>query len=632
VLVASVDVELIQAIADYRQEAGVSIAVLTAEGVLLAETDSDHDEQRIGRSDLDAADLPDGLREALAEEEGTLVDGDGVYGFVPVTIAPADSEAGQRFVVVASLSTEVAFAPLGGLEALRTEIDQSSRELAVVLLIALGFACFVAVAIAAMFTRQIVTPITKLTAMAQEVADEGLPRAVAEVRDSTEAGDRVPTVEIETDASNELRHLVASFNSVQTTAIGLAADQARQRHGALQMLANLGRRNQSLVKRLLRIIDELESSEQDPDKLDTLFKLDHLAARLRRGAESSLVMAGDRSPVGRSAPVRIELVVQGAMAEVEHYQRVDAGQIEPAALAGRAVGDAAHLLAELIENALSFSPPESSVEVTGRLEADHYTLSIVDRGIGLTTEDLDDANHRLRSEVDIHTDPSSQLGLIVVAKLAARYGITVELKPASPNGIESFVTIPRQLIEPADAAKPTSGITSVPERPEPTAQRRNLAEPSPTPAPSPNWPTGELALSQLAAERTAGIGHEEAASRIEAPAELPSQPEHRAPARAEQPRTPDRVPPTGRLTSTSTSRVNEVRRRSRQDPTPSDDQARSGPRSKRAIASTATPHQVSSEAVELGLRWQSFQNGRRRGEAGAPDRWTPRPQSDPHNN
>ncbi len=591
--------------------------------------------------------------------KGSLVNTDGVYGFVPVVLSPAgqehEAESGPQIIVVTSQPAQVAFAPIEGLETLRAEVHQSARELVVVVLIVLGFALFVTVAIATKLSRQVIGPMIRLTEQAREVAEHGLPTAVTELLCSDEAvaTAKLHRTSIEIEASNEIAELASLFNSVQTTAIELAGEQAQQRRNALQMFANLGRRNQSLVKRQLRFIDELESSEDDPDRLAALFKLDHIATRLRRSAESFLVIAGDRSPVGRSGPVRIELMVQGALAEVEHYQRVDASELEPAALVGRAVGDIAHIVAELVENALSFSPPESIVDVSGHRGSDHYILSVTDRGIGLPLEQLIKTNQRLSSKVDIHLNPSSQLGLIVVAKLAARYGVTVDLEPAVQGGVESIVRIPNDLIQPAETARPESGITSVPEvaatkatqerdstkptftsqeeqprPPEPPDRPQPPAQPNPPdvepaqPPAQPNLPEVEPAQPPAQPNLPEVEPAQVPTQPTESPDDLSAEPVLSPTARLDEPafcNRPELVDDDviDELSPVSASMVTEVRRR---QPGKSSgiarDQTHSDRGSKRSLATTASIDDVSSEAERLRQRWQSFQNGRRRAEPG----------------
>ena len=355
---------------------------------------------------------------------------------------------------------DAAAATQAELEALDREIDDLRRELSLVVLVVLVFAGFVAVAVAALLNKRIVIPISQLTERVRWVAAEGLPEAVHD----TFERQRTETPQIDTnaiEADDELGDLARSLDWMQQTAIRLAEEQATHRRNTLEMFANLGRRNQLLVARQLRFIDELEQSEDDPARLASLYKLDHLATRMRRSAESFLVISGHRPPSPRAAPVRMELVVEGALGEVEAYERVETTSITPASLRSHAVTDVAHLAAELIENALSFSPPESIVQVSGDRGALYYTLRIFDRGTGLSESDLVAVNERLRAPVDIYSQPTSHLGLTVVERLASPHEISVRLHRRAEGGIEAQVEIPNRLIEAPGAALTRAERTDV---------------------------------------------------------------------------------------------------------------------------------------------------------------------------
>jgi hypothetical protein len=210
---------------------------------------------------------------------------------------------------------------------------------------------------------------------------------------------------------------------------------------------NLGRRNQNLLGRQLDFITELETNESDPDTLASLFQLDHLATRMRRNAESLLVLAGIEPSRRWSAPVRVSDVIRAALGEVENYERVQIEPIEPAPIVGSAAADVAHLLAELIENALSFSPPDVSVVIRGRWrEPDGYRLTIIDQGIGMSAEAVAVANVRLAGSESFTVAPSKYLGHYVAGNLAARHGIQVQLVSQSGRGTVAGVDLPFGLI------------------------------------------------------------------------------------------------------------------------------------------------------------------------------------------
>jgi hypothetical protein len=233
--------------------------------------------------------------------------------------------------------------------------------------------------------------------------------------------------------------------------LDLAVEQAVLRRNIADSFVNLGRRNQNLLGRQLDFITELESNETNPDTLSNLFRLDHLATRMRRNAESLLVLAGIEPPRKWAAPVRLSDVIRAALGEVEDYQRVTVRGVEPATIVGAAAADLAHLLAELIENALVFSPPDQVVDIRGRSRPDGYTLAIIDSGLGMTAADIEAANRRLAGEESFTVAPSKYLGHYVAGNLAARHGIVVHLDNSPGNGVTATVSIPLGLLT-ADAA------------------------------------------------------------------------------------------------------------------------------------------------------------------------------------
>ena len=253
--------------------------------------------------------------------------------------------------------------------------------------------------------------------------------------------------EFRVDGSDELSELAAAFNSVQQTAVNLASEQARIRHNVAEMFVNLGRRNQGLLNRTLSFISELERTEQDPETLDDLFRLDHLTTRMRRNAESLLVLAGSEPARTWSKPVAVGNVVRAALSEIESYDRVDFHEVEPARVKGNAIADVAHLLAELIENATTFSPPTSRVRLVGERAAEGYVISVIDKGIGLAPVELIEANRRIEQVARLDLAPTKVLGLYVVGRLAARHGIEVKLADAVAGGLAVTVKLPPSIVE-----------------------------------------------------------------------------------------------------------------------------------------------------------------------------------------
>ncbi|HEU0042692.1 MAG TPA: nitrate- and nitrite sensing domain-containing protein, partial [Jiangellaceae bacterium] len=222
-------------------------------------------------------------------------------------------------------------------------------------------------------SRSITKPLRSLTHQAKEMAEHRLPDAVLDILE-TPLGDDVamPSIEpVRVNTRDEVADVADALNTVQDTALDLAVEQAVLRRNIADSFVNLGRRNQNLLGRQLDFITELETNEADPDTLANLFRLDHLATRMRRNAESLLVLAGIEPPRKWAAPVRLTDVIRAALGEVEDYQRVTVRGVEPATILGSAAADLAHLLAELIENALVFSPPDQTVDIRGRNRPGH---------------------------------------------------------------------------------------------------------------------------------------------------------------------------------------------------------------------------------------------------------------------
>ena len=250
--------------------------------------------------------------------------------------------------------------------------------------------------------------------------------------------------------------------NVELVAEVAEADAARQK-AMSDLLVNLARRNQSLLNRQLTVITDLELRERQPDVLEDLFRLDHLATRIRRNAESLLVLSGDEPPRRWGNPVALGDVVRAAAAEVEDYRRVEVLVNDHIDVEGRAVADLAHLLAELIENATTFSPPSSQVQVRSHLSAGDQistVISIEDSGIGMSDDDLAASNLLLAEAPEVDLGRSTMLGFHVVARLATRYGISVRLAPTPGGGVTAMVTLPGDLVSnrPMGAPAPTGVV------------------------------------------------------------------------------------------------------------------------------------------------------------------------------
>jgi signal transduction histidine kinase len=346
-------------------------------------------------------------------------------------------------------------------------------------------------------SRSITRPLRSLTRQAKEMAERRLPEAVIDILETPLGEDvSVPGVEpIMVNTRDEVSDVADALNTVQDSALDLAVEQAVLRRNIADSFVNLGRRNQNLLGRQLDFITELETNETDADTLANLFRLDHLATRMRRNAESLLVLAGIEPPRQWAAPVRLTDVIRAALGEVEDYQRVTVRGVEPATILGSAAADLAHLLAELIENALVFSPPDQTVDIRGRSRPDGYTLAIIDSGLGMPPTDVAAANRRLAGAESFTIAPSKYLGHYVAGNLAARHDIAVHLENSPGNGITATIDLPPSLLtadepvaEPISEPHGTPAVVAAANqarRPGPQDPYGSPALPGPAPGPVP---------------------------------------------------------------------------------------------------------------------------------------------------
>ena len=296
--------------------------------------------------------------------------------------------------------------------------------------------------------RSIIRPIRSLAAQASSVANIELPRAVEAMADLPAEGDVSYLRPFEVDSDDELADLAAGFNSVQNAAVGLAAEQARSRRIVSENLVNIATRNDDLLGRTLGLVTALELNESDPKMLDHLFRIDHLTTRMRRNAQSLVVLAGVEPTRVPAPAVPLEDVVRSALSGVENYGQVEIGDVGDVAVSGAVAAEISHLLAELLENATSFSPASTDVTVVGRAVRDGHHLAIYDHGPGMSEDDMAAANERLTEVPSIHRDSTRMLGFQVVARLAARHGVHVMLTTTpGGSGVTAVVRLPNAIVE-----------------------------------------------------------------------------------------------------------------------------------------------------------------------------------------
>lgn len=322
------------------------------------------------------------------------------------------------------------------------------------------FAVLAALLISLRISRRIATRLTTLRDAAEELSGRRLPELMRRLREAGPAED-VEALADSTAADghravlwlgdDEIGQVGRAFGVAQRAAVQAAVEQARLRRGVAAVFTTLARRSQVLLHRQLTLLDAMERRTQDPAELADLFRLDHMTTRMRRHAEGLLILSGDTPGRAWRRPVRLGDVVSAAVGEVEDYRRVAVRRMPRVALAGGAVGDVVHLLAELLENAASFSPPGTPVVVDARPVSGGYVVEIEDRGLGMSPERIAECNRELRAAAGSADLPETdRLGLFTVGRLAARHGVRVTLGRGSGEGTVAVVLLPDALLLPVE--------------------------------------------------------------------------------------------------------------------------------------------------------------------------------------
>ncbi|MEN3298349.1 nitrate- and nitrite sensing domain-containing protein, partial [Pseudonocardia sp.] len=352
------------------------------------------------------------------------------------------------------------------------------------------------IAIIVLLARSLIRSLRILRRSALDVAERRLPAAVENMRTGNAINAIVEPVPL--SGRDEVGQVARAFDAVHGQAVRLAADQAALQANVSNMFVNLSRRSQALVERQLQLIEQLESNEQDPDQLSNLFQLDHLATRMRRNSENLLVLAGTDLAKRNIAPVPVVDVLRAAVSEIEQYQRIVVQPPPTATVAGRAASDIVHLLAELLDNATNFSPPDSQVVMsTIRLDDGSLLIEIADRGVGMADAELAEANQRLDGPSAIDVSASRRMGLFVVGRLSHRHGLAIRLGgtplDGGGGGLTASVTVPSTLVPSAEPGPPQRAVApaqvpqqtpNTPERPGAGLQRaggRNTGPDGPGP-------------------------------------------------------------------------------------------------------------------------------------------------------
>jgi HAMP domain-containing protein len=329
-------------------------------------------------------------------------------------------------------------------------------------------ALVLAVALTLITARSLIRPMRRLEAAAEETATQRLPGVVQRLQDGEQVdlqAESAPPIEVH--SRDEIGHLAEAFNSVHRVAVRVAGREAALRRSVGDMFLNLARRSQSLIERQLEVIDELEVNGSEAEVQAGLGELDHLATRMRRNAENLIILSGSEPARRWRGPISLTEIVRASIGEVKEHTRVELLPLDEVQLAGHAAADVMHLLAELIENAVTFSAPGTKALVAGQPLPAGYLLEIEDQGLGMTDEQLVKVNQRLAEPPDVDLALAQMLGFFVVTQLAAKHGIKVQLRHSWYGGVTALVLLPRRLIvNPAELPPPADGSAGRPAAPD----------------------------------------------------------------------------------------------------------------------------------------------------------------------
>ena len=304
------------------------------------------------------------------------------------------------------------------------------------------------------FGRKVTGDLTRLHGSVRGMAEERLPHVVERLRRGDDVDVLAESPAPSTSTIQEISQIAESFGTVQEAAVAAAVDQARLRKGVNQVFLNISMRNQTLLHRQLAMLDSMERGTTEPAALADLFRLDHLTTRMRRHAEGLIILSGATPGRGWREPVPVVDVLRAAVAEVEDYVRVDVVSESRDLVTGNAVGDVIHLVAELVENATVFSPPNTRIEVRADRVGTGLVAEIEDRGLGLTDSERADINQRLASSPEFDLANSGQLGLFIVSRLAARHNIKVSLRTSVYGGTTAVILLPFGVVVREEEAGP----------------------------------------------------------------------------------------------------------------------------------------------------------------------------------
>lgn len=384
------------------------------------------------------------LREGVANRQAMLESPEAQAGRIPL------GEARDSLLASTATTDKLIGEATDSIDAgVQQMADKALRD-AVVYSIVVLLTILAALLLAVFVARSMIVPLHRLRLAALRVAESDLPDEVAQLRTGA-APEEVPLEPMPIRSEEEIGQLARAIDDIHGQALRLASDQAQMRSQVNDMFETLARRSKSLVDHQLSLIEAMEYDEKDPRLLENLFRLDHLAARMRRNGDNLLILAGTKQRRAKSAPVEIADVLRAAISEVEDYERVKLGATPRGALIEPAASDMAHLFAELLDNALRASPPETDVKFTFAQAHDQGLLiEVADRGIGMPPSEMAEINRRLENTAEPGPDTARHMGLFVVGRLADRHGLNVRLRPtfdtARDPGVTVTVHVPMSLI------------------------------------------------------------------------------------------------------------------------------------------------------------------------------------------
>jgi signal transduction histidine kinase len=343
----------------------------------------------------------------------------------------------------------------------RAQFLQRGAERSAVLIGILAAAILILVLLATFaLARSLVLPLRRLREGALDVATVQLPERVRQLGETQDPAASLGVSPIDVLSVDEIGQVARAFDQVHSEAVRLAGNEALLRRSFNAMFVSLSRRSQSLIERLVRLIDSLEQNEEDPRRLSNLFAMDHLVTRMRRNSENLLLLAGHEGARKWSEPVPLTDVARAAISEIEQYNRVTLRMQPGVMVPGHAVSDVVHLLAELIENATVFSASDTQVLVAVQeLGSGGVLIQVSDSGVGVSEARLAEMNRRLDDPPAIDESVSRHMGLFAVARLAERHGVRVRLRAGTPQGLTALVWLPDSIAE-----RGTSWYSDLPQR------------------------------------------------------------------------------------------------------------------------------------------------------------------------